>query len=312
VNETKRAVTVSVNPALDASMSVDHVMVDRKLRCSEPEYDPGGGGINSARVLRTLGTDVVAVYPIGGPMGAILVELLEAEGLPSAPVRIAGWTRENFTVRELASNQQYQFVAPGPTLEAADLERMVESIADMEPRVDFVVLSGSLAPGVPTGFYASIIELGHERGFRVAVDVAGEPLRLAVKAGPALIKPNLPELEALVGRQLPLESDQEDAIREVLAMGPVEAVIASLGAGGAVVGTAEGISRLRAPTVRVKSRVGAGDSMVGGMVHAVLRGETVLDAARLGVACGSATCMQPGTRLCAADDVDRLLARIGA
>jgi 6-phosphofructokinase 2 len=306
----KRALTVTINPALDASMSVDHVVVDRKLRCSAPAYDPGGGGINIARVLRTLGSDATAVFPTGGPMGEILIELLEAEGLPSLPVPIDGWTRENFTIREMLSNQQYQFTAPGPTLGPEELDRIVDVICDTEPRADIVAMSGSLAPGVPADFYARVVRLGQERGFPVVVDTSGEALRLAVEAGAALVKPNLPELESLVGRQLHLEVDQEAAVREVMDIGPVGAVIASLGAGGAVLGTRDGVVRFRAPTVRVQSRVGAGDSMVGGMVHAMLRGENMVDAARLGVASGSATCMMPGTQLCVAADVERLVARI--
>lgn len=305
-----RAATLTINPALDTSTSVDHVVIDRKLRCGPPSHDPGGGGINVARVLRTLGSEAVAVYPAGGPLGEVLTGLLQAEGLNQLPVPIAGWTRENFTVREVASNQQYQFTMPGPTLSSDELDRCLNALAPLDHPPDYVVLSGSLAPGVPPDFYARIIERGTSAGYRCVVDTSGEALRLAVEAGAWVIKPNLPELEALVGHELHTEAEQDGAAREVLSFGPVQAVMASLGAGGAVLATREGVYRFRAPTVRIQSRVGAGDSMVGGIVHGLMRGDSILDAARLGVAAGSGTVMMPGTQLCRRADVERLLQRI--
>jgi 6-phosphofructokinase 2 len=305
-----RAATLTINPALDTSTSVDHVVVDRKLRCSIPAHDPGGGGINVARVLGTLGTEAVAVYPAGGPMGEMLTGLLAAEGLNQLPVEIAGWTRENFTVREIVTNQQYQFTMPGPALSREEQDRCLEALTGPDDPPDYVVISGSLPPGVPADFYARVVRRGHQEGFKVVVDTSGDPLRLAAQEGAHVLKPNLPELESLVGRELHTESDQEAAAREVLAHGPIEAVVASLGAGGALLATRENTVRFRAPTVRVQSRVGAGDSMVGGIVHGLIAGYSMVDATRLGVAAGSATVMLPGTQLCRREDVDRLFARL--
>ncbi len=302
-----QAVTLTVNPALDKSTSVDHVIVDRKLRCSEPAYDPGGGGINVARVLRTLGTEATAVFPAGGPAGGVLAEMLHIEGLHIEPIPISGWTRENFNVRELATNQQYRFTLPGPVLSAHELGACVDAVLAFDPIPRYIVLSGSLPPGAPPRFFADAARRIAAHGSLVVLDTSGEPLRLAVEEGAHLLKPNLAELESLVGHQLLTEAQQEDAAQSVLERGEVGAVVVSLGAGGALLVTRDGPTRLRAPTVRVQSRVGAGDSMVAGIVHGLLQGNTFVEATRLGIAAGSATVMSEGTQLCRREDVERLL-----
>jgi 6-phosphofructokinase 2 len=301
-----RAVTLTVNPALDTSTDVDHVVVDRKLRCGPPTREPGGGGINVARVLHRLGTAAIACYPAGGPTGEILTGLLAAEGVDRRPIPIAGWTRENFTVREASSNQQYRFILPGPTLSPEEQTRCLEALTAVAP--EYVVVSGSLPLGVPDDFYAQVVRRERERGARVVVDSAGMPLRLAAREGAYLLKPNLRELESLVGRELPTEAEQEAAAREVLAHGPNDVVVVSLGAGGALLATRAATIRLRAPTVRVRSRVGAGDSMVAGIVHGLVHGAPIEDAFRLGIAAGAAAVMTAGTHLCRREDVERLSA----
>lgn len=306
-----RVVTLTINPALDTSTEVDHVVVDRKLRCGVPTHEPGGGGINVARVLRTLGTPVVACYPAGGPIGEIFTELLANEGVDRQLIPITGWTRENFTVRESASNQQYRFTLPGPTLSPEEHARCLDTLASFTPAPEYVVVSGSLPPGVPDDFYAQVIRRERERGVRVVVDSSGEPLRLAAREGAYLLKPNLRELESVVGRDLPTEADQEAAAREMLSHGANDVVVVSLGAGGALLATREATVRLRAPTVRVKSRVGAGDSMVAGIVHGLVRGDSVESAIHLGIAAGAAAVMTAGSQLCRREDVERLVAATG-
>lgn len=305
-----RTVTLTVNPALDTSTEVDHVIVDRKLRCTTPTHSPGGGGINVARVLHALGDDAIALYPAGGPMGEVLTRLLAAEGVDQQLIPIEDWTRESFTARATYSNQQYQFVLPGPRLSESELSRCLEALAAMTPPPDYVVVSGSLPPGVPDGFYADVTRRERARGVRVIVDSTGESLRLAVAAGAYLIKPNLHELESLVGRELPLESDQEAAARMILDQGRVEVVVVSLGGGGALLATREATVRLRAQTVRVQNRVGAGDSMVAGIVHGLMGGLDLVEAVRFGIATGAAAVMTPASQLLRREDAEQLFAAI--
>lgn len=301
-------VTLTMNACIDTAAAVERVMPDHKLRCSDPSHDPGGGGINVARVLTRLGAPVTAVYPAGGPSGTLLNELMQAEGVAYAAVPIREWTRENLIIGETSTGEEFRFIMPGPTLSEAEQRECLEAVAACTP--DLVVISGSLPPGVPPSFPADVIRAGREHGYRVVLDASGEPLRRAARAGPFLLKPNLPELESLAGRELTDEADQEAAARSLVEQGFAEIVVVSLGAGGALLATPEGITRYRAPAVRVRSRVGAGDSMVAGLVFGLTRHHSLHEAMRWGIAAGTAAVMSPGTQLCSREDAEHLLPKI--
>ena len=143
----KSVVTLTMNPALDESTSVEYVIPDRKLRCQAPTYEPGGGGINVARAIRKLGGDALACFPVAGPAGALLTQLLDAEGVRQRAVPTAGWTRENLNVLEEVSGRQFRFCLPGPTLGDAEWPAFLDWLGALEPAPDFVVASGSLPPG---------------------------------------------------------------------------------------------------------------------------------------------------------------------
>ena len=303
-------VTLTVNPTIDTSTSVPHVMTDRKLRCQAPQHEPGGGGINVSRAIRKLGGTALTIYPVGGPTGQRLQQLLEAEGLSLQAVPINDWTRENFMVLEEATGRQYRFVMPGPTLQGEEWQHCLDLIAGVRPAPAYIVASGSLAPGIPQDFYARVARLGRSLGARVIVDTPGEALREAVRAGVYLVKPNLPELHALAGRELPDEAAQEAAALALVHLGHTEAVVLSMSAAGALLVTAEGCTRLRAPTVPIVSRVGAGDSMVAGLVLGLSRGLPLRQAVLFGIAAGTAAVMTPGTQLCRREDTERLYARM--
>lgn len=165
------AVTLTINPALDAGTSVGHVMAVRKLQCGPAGHEPGGGGINVARVLKRFGSEASAVFPVGGPTGDILIGLLRAEGIVQQPIAIQGWTRENFTVDEESSNHQDQFILPGPSISAEYQRRCLDAIRSTSPSPAYIVASGSLSPGVPDGFYAEVVRIARELGARVLLDL---------------------------------------------------------------------------------------------------------------------------------------------
>ena len=176
-------VTLTMNPAVDLSAAVDRVVADRKLRCGEPVREAGGGGINVARAVRRLGGEALALFPAGGPAGDLLKELLFGEGVPFVAIRTDGWTRENVNVSERETGKQFRFVLPGPSLEAAEWERCLETLSELEPFPRLLVVSGSLPPGVPPDFYARVARLVRSAGSRMILDTSGEPLRLAAQAG---------------------------------------------------------------------------------------------------------------------------------
>ncbi|MBZ5757615.1 1-phosphofructokinase family hexose kinase [Pseudomonas sp. S5(2021)] len=206
--------TFTANPALDIATKTERVTPTDKLRCGEPRHDPGGGGINVARVIHVLGGGATAVYPAGGPPGQMLATLLEERAIPQHVVPITGQTRESFTVDEASTGKQFRFVLPGPALSPGEQQHCLDALAAQKPR--FIVASGSLPPGVPFDFYARIARLAGELGAKFILDTSGEGLRQAGREGVYLIKPNLRELGELVGRELPRARDQERAAQQLL------------------------------------------------------------------------------------------------
>lgn len=303
-------VTLTMNPTIDTSTSVAHVAPERKLRCQPPSHDPGGGGINVSRAIRKLGGTSKALYPIGGPTGQMLQHLLDQEGLDHHPVPIEDWTRENFTVQEAASGQQFRFGMPGPRLKDSEWQQCLDTLSTLDSPPDYIVASGSLPPGVPTDFYERVALWAREINARAVVDTSGETLRAAVRAGVYLLKPNLNELRDLAQQDIRDEAQQEAAAMDLVQRGHCEVVVLSLGAAGVLLVTTAGCTRLRAPTVAIQSKIGAGDSTVAGIVLSLAQGNTLLDAVRFGVAAGAAAVMTPGTELCRREDTERLFARM--
>jgi 6-phosphofructokinase 2 len=160
----KTIVTMTLNPAIDKSSSVDHVVAERKLYCKPPRFEPGGGGVNVSRAIKKLGGKSLLLYPAGGLTGKRLQELLDDEGLDHRPFPIEGVTRESLVVLEESTGQQYRFGMPGPELQEKEWEQFLRELATMEPSPDYVVASGSLPPGVPADFYAQIARIGKKKG----------------------------------------------------------------------------------------------------------------------------------------------------
>jgi 6-phosphofructokinase 2 len=298
-------VTVTVNPAIDTSCSVEQVVPERKSRCSEPHRDPGGGGLNVARALRRLGGEAVAFWTCGGALGHLLGRLLDEEGLDHRAIPVEGMTRESLTVLETSTTLQYRFGLPGPRLRPEEARECLSRVGAFEPTPDYLVLSGSLPPGAPDDLYAQFARQA-PASCRVVLDASGDALRSGLGAGVYLIKPNVRELGQLAGRVIERDADIEEISRRLIRDGRVEVVVTSLGAGGAVLVTAAGAERLRAPTVEIRSKVGAGDSTVAGVVLGLTRGSSVRDAVRFGVAAGAAAVMTEGTSLCRREDAERL------
>jgi 6-phosphofructokinase 2 len=303
-------VTLTMNPAVDESTSVPYVLPDRKLRCQPPTYEPGGGGINVARAIRKLGGDALACFPVAGPAGELLKQLLDAEGVRYRAITVTRWTRENLNVLEEVSGRQFRFCMPGPTLDDHEWPVFLDWLRELRPSPDFMVASGSLPPGVPVDFYARLAALGRQVGSRVVLDTSGAPLARAVDEGVYLLKPSLHEFQTLMNEHDLDESRLAELGAIAVKRGWCEVLVLSLGAGGALWVTASDRERLAAPAVRVKSSVGAGDSMVAGVVHSLAQGRPLGEAVRVGVAAGAAAVLNPGTALCRREDVERLYPQV--
>jgi 6-phosphofructokinase 2 len=305
-----RIVTLTVNPAVDKSSRLERVVPDRKLRCEKPRFEPGGGGLNVSRAVKKLGGESTTVYTVGGPPGDLLRHLLEKESLECRAVEIAEWTRQNLMVYESASGNQFRFGMPGPQLAESEWQHCLDVVAGLDPVPEYLVASGSLPPGVPTDFYARVAQICSQNTVRLIVDTSGAPLAAALEAGVYLVKPNMNELADIAGCEISDESHQEECTREVISRGRSEAVMLTLGSAGALLAWENGLQRLRAPSVNIQSKVGAGDSTVAGLVLALTRGMDLPEAARFGIAAGAAAVMTPGSELCRREDAERLYRKI--
>jgi 6-phosphofructokinase 2 len=299
-------VTLTMNPAIDLSTSVEHVVPTGKLRCKGLRRDPGGGGINVARVVWRMGTGVMAIYTAGGIIGRLLRRLVEQAGIESTVLNVSAETREDFTVHEEATGQQFRFVLAGPKLIAEEWQAGLDILLSLDPFPRYLVASGSLPPGVPDDFYRRVARLVRQRHANFVLDTSGPPLKEALAEGVFLFKPNLSELSTLIGVRPSTDERAIEACHRIIGEGQAEVVALTLGNRGAVLMTRDGTWRAPALPIEPISAVGAGDSFLGGMIWSLDAGHALDKAFRYGVAAGTAALLSPGTELCHRLDVDRL------
>jgi 6-phosphofructokinase 2 len=304
-------VTLTMNPALDIATATERIMPELKLRCEAPRYDPGGGGINVARAACMLGGDALAVFPAGGASGQMIEGMLRQEGVPQAVVTVDGITRESLAVVERQSGRQYRFLLPGPTLGEHDQKRVLDRLTGLAEGARFIVASGSLPPGVADDFYARVAALAGRRGARFVLDSSGPALTEAGR-GAFLIKASLRELGQLAGGPIDGAAASERAAQAVVAAGRCDVLVVSLGAAGALLATARGCRRFPAAKAAALSSIGAGDSMLAGILVALVRGWPIEEAVRFGNAAGAAALLRPGTELCRREDAERLYRDLAA
>jgi 6-phosphofructokinase 2 len=305
-----RVVTFTANPAVDISTAVAKMAPFSKLRCAPARKDPGGGGINVARVVHRLGGDALAVYPAGGTTGQALRDLLDAEGVHSAAVAIKAETRQNITVIEEEAQAQYRFIFPGGSLTSAEEQCCLDIIAGLDPRPDWMVASGSLPPGASDDLYCRVGETAKQLGARMVVDSFGPALKLSLACGLALIKPNLREFKELTGIDDETEAAVVAAARTLIADIGVERVALTLGEDGALLVSGKTALRAEALPVEAVSVSGAGDSFLAALLWALAEDASDEDALRYAAAAGSAAVLQPGTDLCQPEDVQRLVGQV--
>lgn len=297
-------VTLTMNPALDITTDIGRVAPTDKMRCGPPRYDPGGGGINVARIATALGVSASAVFPAGGPTGGMVTDLVANSGVDVRRIPIAGSTRESFTVNEHSTGQQYRFVLPGQALSFAEQACCLDETRKAIGSAHFVVASGSLPPGVPPDFYQRVSEMCRARSVRFVLDTSGAGLS-HIEAGVFLLKVSLRELTELVGRELPDDAAQTRAAGVLISGGRARMVIVSKGSAGALLVTESTSQSFSAIAVRGGSGVGAGDAMVAATVVGLTRGWPIDKSVRLGVAAGAAMLLTPGTAVCTRHDVER-------
>lgn len=302
----KQILTLTLSPTIDKSTSVDKIIAEQKLDCDLPKFEPGGGGINVSRALKRLGVDSVALFPSGGLTGKRLQALLDEENITQHTILTKNLTRENFIVVSRATNEQFRFGMPAPELLPKEEAKVLKVIKELAHKVGYIVASGSIPQGMSDDFLAKVARIAHKEEARLIVDTSGEALKHAVDEGVYLLKPNQSELRRLTGLDVENNDEVEAAAHQIIDRGKCEVVVVSMGPHGAHTVTKDFSEHVSAPSVKKRSTVGAGDSMVAGMVYGCTKGFDLQHIVRMGIACGTAATMNPGTELFKKDDVDRL------
>ncbi|MCQ4080590.1 1-phosphofructokinase [Streptomyces sp. RB6PN25] len=292
-------VTVTPNPSLDRTYEIPALERGAVVRAAGDRVDPGGKGVNVSRAVAAAGHRTVAVLPLGGPVGALLAELLAAHGIEVEGVPVAGPTRANMSLVE-PDGTLTKVNAPGPELTPAESEALLEAVRARSVGADWIACCGSLPRGLPPEWYAELVARTHRAGARIALDTSGPSLLAALREGPDVVKPNAEELAEAVGRPLATVGDAVKAAEELRTMG-AGAVLASLGADGQLLVDATGTYYASAEVATVRSNVGAGDASLAGFLTAGGTGEAALASA---VAHGAATVQLPGSVMPTPADLD--------
>lgn len=298
--------TICLNPALDRTVTVDALIPGQVNRIRQSRTDVGGKGVNVAVVCRRLGLDAQVIGCAGAEGYAKLRAKAKAEDIGCDFHTLEGAIRVNTKVFALDGSGVTELNEPGPTLTAEDLDIFFDLAIEKTRDSDYVVVTGSLPPGCPAHTYRELIRAINAP---CILDVGGEALRLGVDAKPFLIKPNHHELAATVGRELHTLEDIREAAQSFVDRG-VRHVVVSLGKNGALYVGEEGCFYAPEIPVEVKSTVGAGDALVGGLLYGLVKHGSMRECFRAGVAAGTASVMTEGTQLIIPDDFMRLLSQV--
>ncbi len=298
-------ITITLNPSIDKSTTVHALVPEKKMRCSSPKFEPGGGGVNVSRALKKLGCSSTAVFLAGGYSGKFYESLLQKEGIETLVIPISAHTRENLIVLDEAANLQYRFGMPGPAVHENEWRECLK-ILRSNSGYEYVVISGSNAPGTPLDFYSEAAKIAKEKNAKLIIDTSEDALKHALNTGVFLVKPNMGELSSLTGAKELDAGCVVDSARKIINKGNCEVMIVSMGASGAMLVTAKEKYHEAAPAVKSKSTVGAGDSMLAGIIIALQKKWPWKNVLRYGVAAGTAATMNSGTELCKKEDVEKI------
>ncbi|MFJ4756271.1 1-phosphofructokinase [Streptomyces sp. NPDC088763] len=291
--------TVTPNPSLDRTYEVPALDRGEVIRATGERVDPGGKGVNVSRAVAAAGRRTVAVLPLGGAPGALVADLLQAQGIDVAPVPVAGATRSNIALAE-TDGVLTKINAPGPELTPAEREALLDAVRTQARAADWIACCGSLPRGLAATWYADVVTRAHADGTRIALDTSGPALLEAVRARPDVVKPNADELAQAVGRPLTTLGDALKAAGRLRELG-ARSVLASLGADGQLLVDGTGAWFGTAPVDAVRSNVGAGDASLAGFLIAGGQGPGALASA---VAHGAAAVRLPGSVMPTPADLD--------
>lgn len=286
--------TLTLNPAVDKQLTVPEIIYDKVLRATDRQVDIGGKGFNVSRMLNEMDTPSVAIGYVGGISGEFVINGLSSLGIETDLLWVEGETRTNISIVEITSNQYIKVNEPGPVVTKIDQDKLIKIVQQRTKPDDWWILSGSLAPGIPTRFYAEIITIIQAVKANTILDASGAALSEAVARKPYLVKPNSEEASLLVDMPITNFNEAAEAARAIQKLGPLNVVI-SMGSNGAILSNGEKLWLGRSPKIEEGNPIGAGDSMVSGLVWRLVKGDSLKEALRWGIACGAATASEDGT-----------------
>ncbi len=301
-------VTLTINPAIDRTITTDRLVFEDRTYILESTESAGGRGINASLVLHSFGAPTFALATAGGDAGRRFERHLEKSGFPFELVPIASEIRTNLAISD-RQGLTIKLNELGPQLQPAEVERVQAAVLRRLESAQWLMLCGSLPPGVPDSFYASLIRLAHGRGVRTLLDTDGPALRQGITAGPTVVAPNQQEAERLLETALVTRAHARRAAERIRQMG-AGAVVLSLGSRGAVGAFAEGIFEAVPPPVDAVCPIGAGDALAAAFVWACWRGEHAVEALRWAVAAGTASAMLPGVRFASLEETRAIYERV--
>jgi 6-phosphofructokinase 2 len=301
----EKVLTITLNPAIDVSTTIPFLLPEKKLRCSPPLFEPGGGGVNVSRVLHKMGYPSTAMFMAGGHTGQFFANLVEKEGIETLVVPIEGSTRQNLIAHDASSDLQYRFGMPGPTIHEREWRDFLQRLREVKD-FSYAVISGSNPSGVSPDFYAEAADILKEKKSKLILDTSGEALKYALHEGVFLAKPNIGELGQLVGRGELDPNSVVEAARTIIEKGECEILVVSMGAAGAMLITAKEHYHQPAPAIKIKNTVGAGDSMVAGIIIGMQKKLSLKEVLKYGVAAGSAATITAGSGLCTPENIEKI------
>lgn len=298
-----KVLTITMNPSVDIGTEAKEVVTDQKTRCKHPVYDPGGGGINVARVLTRLGINTGALFIAGGYTGTLLQQMMEEENLTSIPIHTTDVTRQNIAIIDNSSGKQFRFVLPGVVSDESTWRELLLILQNSISEVDFVVASGSLPAGVPVNFYSRVGEIVKKAGKKYLLDTSGPALFEGIKNGATYIKPNQEEFNEMM--RIFNAQNKEDLCTQLFNQG-VEHIVHTLGKDETLLISANSVSSFKPPAIKVRSTIGAGDSFIGGLIAGLVRGLTQEKAVGFGISAAASTLQSEGTDLCDPHEVEEI------
>jgi 1-phosphofructokinase family hexose kinase len=285
-------VTLTINPALDRNVSADRLVFEDRAYILDTSLSAGGRGINASRVIHSFGGNTLAIATAGGVTGAKFEGLLSDSGFPVKVVPISHETRTNLTISD-KQGLTVKLNELGPKIEPTELHAITAAVESNLEGAKWLMICGSLPPGVAPHFYSDLIQLAHKRKVQTLLDTDGDALLHGLEAGPTIVTPNQQEAEHLLNRALITRTHFFDAVDRIQAMGS-ESVILSLGSRGVVARNSEGMIEAIPPRIDAVCPIGAGDAMAAAYQWAMDKNSDFRDAVRWSVAAGTASAKLPG------------------